>query len=79
MLSIQLSLPAAIIIVCLGGYWIYQDARKRRMDTADMWAVGFGVGFFLLPIIGGVAVFFYYLHRRNEGGPGQYAVQQQWK
>jgi len=79
MISIHLSLPVAILIASLGGFWIYQDARNRRMGTADMWAIGFGIAFFLLPIIGGVAVFFYYLHERNEGGPRQYGVREQWE
>lgn len=69
MISIQLSLPVALLVAALGALWIYQDAQKRRMDTADMWAVGFAVGFFLLPIIGGIAVFLYYIHRRTGRGP----------
>lgn len=39
------------------------------METADMWAVGFFVGFFVIPIIGGVAVYVYYIKERNRQGP----------
>ena len=65
------------LVAALGGIWIYQDARNRGMDTADMWAVGFFVGFFLLPIVGGILVFAYYLQKRDPefpqpgGTPGQ--------
>lgn len=74
MLAIQLSIPAAMIIAALCALWIYQDAKKRGMDTADMWAVGFAVGFFVIPIIGGVAVYVYYLKERNRPGPGSVPV-----
>ncbi len=69
MISISLSVPAAILIATGGALWIYRDATTRGMDTADMWAVGFFVGFFILPIIGGVLVFAYYLKKRRPQSP----------
>lgn len=69
MISISLSVPAAILIATGGALWIYRDATTRGMDTADMWAVGFFVGFFILPIIGGVLVFAYYLEKRRPRYP----------
>ncbi|MFW5973887.1 MAG: hypothetical protein ACOCPZ_00710 [Natrialbaceae archaeon] len=69
-ISIHISGPVAVLIAALGALWIYQDAKARRMDTADMWAVGFAVAFFIPPIIGGVAVLFYYFQKRNRR-PGE--------
>lgn len=69
-IAIQLSGPAALLIAGLGALWIYQDATARRMDTADMWAVGFAVGFFIPPLIGAVAVLVYYFQKRNRR-PGE--------
>ncbi len=69
MISISLSVPAAILIAAGGGLWIYKDATTRGMDTADMWAVGFFIGFFILPIVGGVLVFAYYLQKRQPRFP----------
>lgn len=66
-ISIQLSTPIAILVAALGALWIYQDAKKRGMDSADMWAVGFFVAFFIPPIIGGIAVLSYYIHKRDRG------------
>lgn len=68
MVSITLSWPLAILLAILGAAWIYQDAKKRRMDTADMWAVGFFVAFFIPPIIGAVVVIVYYLGKRKPPG-----------
>lgn len=68
MVSITISWPLAILLAILGAAWIYQDAKKRRMDTADMWAVGFFVAFFIPPIIGAVVVFAYYLGKRDPPG-----------
>lgn len=65
MVSITISWPLAILLAILGAVWIYQDSKKRRMDTADMWAVGFFVAFFIPPIIGAVVVFAYYLGKRR--------------
>ncbi|MFD1586043.1 hypothetical protein ACFR9U_03545 [Halorientalis brevis] len=58
----------AIPLAAFGAVWIYRDASKRNMDTADMWAVGFFIGFFFPPIIGAVLVYAYYLQKRNRGG-----------
>ena len=69
-IAIQISGPAALLIAALGALWIYQDAKARRMDTADMWAVGFAVGVFIPPIIGAVAVLVYYFQKRNRR-PGE--------
>lgn len=69
-IAIQLSGPAALLIAGLGALWIYQDATARRMDTADMWAVGFAVGVFIPPLIGAVAVLVYYFQKRNRR-PGE--------
>jgi len=68
-ISIGLSVPAAILIATGGALWIYRDTTTRGMNTADMWAVGFVVGFFLLPIIGGVLVFAYHLQERRSQSP----------
>lgn len=69
-ISIHVSGPAALLIAALGALWIYQDAKDRRMDTADMWAVGFAVAFFIPPIIGAVVVLFFYFRKRNRK-PGE--------
>jgi hypothetical protein len=68
-ITIALSTSAALLIAAGGGFWVYQDATDRRMDTADMWAVGFVVGFLLLPILGGVLVLLYYLQKRQPRYP----------
>jgi hypothetical protein len=68
-ITIALSTSAALLIAAGGGLWVYQDATDRRMDTADMWAVGFVVGFLLLPILGGVLVLLYYLQKRQPRYP----------
>ena len=65
MVSITLSLPVAILIAVGGGIWIYKDATKRGMSTADMWAVGF----FIIPILGGVLVLVYYFQKRQPRYP----------
>lgn len=67
MVSINITLPWAVAIplALLGAAWIYKDATERGMDTADMWAVGFFVAFFVPPIIGGVIVFAIYLRKRE--------------
>lgn len=67
MVSINITLPwiVAIPLALLGAAWIYNDAKQRGMDTADMWAVGFFVAFFIPPIIGGVVVFAVYLWKRR--------------
>jgi len=70
MVSIMLSLPAATLIAVGGGIWIYNDATKREMSTADMWAVGFFVGFFIFPIVGGALVLAYYFQKRQPRYPG---------
>jgi len=74
MVGIYLSGQFAVLIGVLGALWIYLDGRKRRMDTADMWAVGFFVGVFIPPIIGAVVVAVLYLQNRDNRG-GQYPVR----
>lgn len=58
----------AVPLALLGAVWIYRDATERRMDTADMWAVGFFVAFFFPPIIGGILVYAFYLRKRKGRG-----------
>ena len=68
-LSIRLSGPIALAVSALGALWIYRDGKYRGMESADMWAVGFFVAFWLLPILGGVLVFAYYLQKRDPQYP----------
>ncbi|MCO8265675.1 MULTISPECIES: hypothetical protein [unclassified Haloferax] len=65
MVSIELGGPLLLAAAVLGAAWLYRDAKRRAMDTADMWAVGFFVAFVLLPVLGGLAVFVFYLQNRN--------------
>lgn len=71
MVQIMVTLPLsiAVLVATAGSFWFYRDATDREMDTADMWAVGFFVAFFVLPLIGGLLVLVYYslLHVRNSG------------
>jgi hypothetical protein len=70
MVGIYVSGPLALLIAVGGALWIYLDGRKRRLDTADMWAVGFFVGMFIPPLIGAAVVGVLYLQRRDRGnGP----------
>lgn len=66
MIRVTIALPTAIaVLIAVGGsLWLYTDATDRGMETADMWAVGFFVAFFLLPILGGVLVLLYYRQKR---------------
>ncbi|WP_416838673.1 hypothetical protein [Haloferax sp. DFSO52] len=59
--------PAVLFfgVALLGALWVYRDAKRREMDTADMWAVGFFIGFVLLPLLGGIAVLAFYFRNRN--------------
>ncbi|MFC7135201.1 MULTISPECIES: hypothetical protein [Salinibaculum] len=74
MVGIQMSGQFALLVGLLGALWIYLDGRKRNMETADMWAVGFFVGMFIPPIIGAVVVAVLYSQKRNRGR-GSYPVQ----
>ncbi|WP_148415941.1 hypothetical protein [Haloferax sp. KTX1] len=65
MVSIELGGPLLLAAAVLGAAWIYRDAKRRAMDTADMWAVGFFVAFVLLPVLGGLAVLAFYFRNRN--------------
>ena len=71
MVSIEISGGLALAIGLLGGLWIYVDGRKRNMETADMWAVGFFVGMFIPPIVGAAVVGTLYVQKRNQGGRGR--------
>ena len=68
-LTVHLPLSIAVLFAAAGSIWVYHDATSRNMDTADMWAVGLFVAFFLLPILGGLAVLFYYLQKRKPRYP----------
>ena len=46
-ISVVLPASAAIIITAGEGCWLYGDASARSVHTADIWAVGFLVVFFL--------------------------------
>ena len=76
MVGIHVSIPwfLAVPIALLGAVWIYRDASERGMDTADMWAVGFFVAFFVPPLVGGVVVLAVYLRRRRPRRNQPYAV-----
>jgi asparagine N-glycosylation enzyme membrane subunit Stt3 len=74
MVSITLGPLFSVIVALLGAVLIYRDGRSRGMETADMWAVGFFVAFFLLPIIGGLIVVAFYLSNRDGGGPRSHIV-----
>ena len=73
---VEITIPAliALPLALLGAAWLYRDARGRRMETADMWAVGFVVGFLLLPLLGGLIVLAFYLRNRRGGGGAGYGV-----
>lgn len=76
MAEIEIALQWFFIVplALFGALWMYRDAKSRKMDTADMWAVGFFVAFFLLPFLGGILVFAFYLRKRNRGGGFAYSV-----
>lgn len=74
MVGIHLSTTLAIAIGLLGGLWIYTDGRKRNIQSADMYAVGFFVGMFIPPIIGAVIAIFLYLQKRNQNGGSVHAL-----
>lgn len=61
---IQIGGPVALLVAIGGAILLYTDAKMRRMDTADMWAVGFFIGVFVPPIIGAIAVVAYYFQKR---------------
>lgn len=71
MVEIEISGMLAVFLGALGAIWIYFDGRKRSIETADMWAIGFFIGMFIPPIIGAVLVGVLYLQKRNprQGGP----------
>ncbi|MFC4540955.1 hypothetical protein ACFO5R_03305 [Halosolutus amylolyticus] len=73
-ISIDIGFPVAAVLALLGAAMIYRDARARAMDTADMWAVGFAVGFFLLPVIGGLVVLAFYVGKRPPRRPRPYGI-----
>lgn len=67
--TIALPTSIAVLLAAGGSLWLYKDATNREMETADMWAVGFFVAFFLLPIIGGILVLIYYTQKRQPRNP----------
>lgn len=69
MVQITLSFPLALLLAGGGAAWIYRDARRRSMETGDMYAVGFFVGMFLPPIVGAVVVGLLYLRNREPRRP----------
>ncbi|MFC4406303.1 hypothetical protein [Haloarchaeobius iranensis] len=71
MVGIEIPGILAVFLGVLGAVWIFLDGRKRNIETADMWAVGFFVGMFIPPIVGAVIVGMLYLQKRNpgQGGP----------
>ncbi|XVH31505.1 hypothetical protein ACNS7O_14100 [Haloferacaceae archaeon DSL9] len=64
-ITIEMGLPLAVSLALLEAVWICWDAKRRGMDTADMWTVGFFVAFFLLPLFGGLFVLLVYLQKRT--------------
>ncbi|MFD1600282.1 hypothetical protein [Halobellus rarus] len=76
MISIEISGMLAVFLGLLGAGWIYLDGRKRSIETADMWAVGFFIGMFIPPIIGAVIVGVFYLRNRNPRQGNPYPVRQ---
>lgn len=76
MVGIEISGTLAVSLGILGAVWIYLDGRKRSIETADMWAVGFFIGMFLPPVIGAVIVGVLYLQKRNSGRGGSHLVRQ---
>ncbi|ESP87279.1 hypothetical protein [Candidatus Halobonum tyrrellensis] len=69
---VERTVPA--LVALLGAPWSYRDARDRRMDTADTWAVGFVVGFPFVLLLGGLAMLAFYLGRRRRRGGSAYGV-----
>jgi hypothetical protein len=67
MVGIEISGMLAVFLGVLGAVWIFIDGRKRNMETADMWAVGFFIGMFIPPIVGAVIVGMLYLQKRDPG------------
>ena len=76
MVGIEMSGMLAVFLGLLGAGWIYLDGRKRSIETADMWAVGFFVGMFIPPIIGAVVVGVLYLRNRNPRQGNSHLVRQ---
>jgi hypothetical protein len=76
MAGVQIVIPwfLAIPLALLPAAWVYRDAKQRRMETVDMWAVGTFIGFVLPPISGAILVFVFYLRKRNRRRGGPYAV-----
>ena len=74
MVGIELSGPAAVLLGLTGAIIIYRDGKRRNMDTADMWAVGFFLGVFIPPIIGAVIMGVLYLHKRNRRPGNPYTI-----
>jgi hypothetical protein len=67
MVGIEIPGMLAVFLGLVGAGWIYLDGRRRNIETADMWAVGFFIGMFIPPIIGAVIVGVLYLQKRNRG------------
>lgn len=76
MVGIEISGMLAVSLGLLGAGWIYLDGRKRSIETADMWAVGFFIGMFIPPIIGAVIVGVLYLQNRTPRQGNSHLVRQ---
>ncbi len=76
MAGIHIVIPwfLAVPIAVLCAVWIYRDANDRGMESADMWAVGMFLAFFIPPIIGALIVYAYYLRKRKPRRGHSYAV-----
>ncbi len=73
-ISIEIGLYVALPLAFLVSALIYRDGKRRGMEAADMWAVGFFVAFFLLPLVGGIVVATLYLREREPPGSQPYPV-----
>ncbi|NGM67445.1 hypothetical protein G6M89_00225 [Natronolimnobius sp. AArcel1] len=71
-LDVQILLAVGVVVGMAGVTWVYQDARSRGIESADIWAMAFFAGFVLVPVIGGVAVLVFYRRKRpRSDGPTQ--------
>ena len=76
MVTITVGGPLALAFALVGALLIYRDAKQRGMDTADMWAVGFFIGFFVPPLIGAAVVVALYFRNREPRRGYAYGVDE---